>query len=55
MRTVDHLNTRQASPYRTEETDQHIGYKVGQPEPFIQYWQGWWERHPELHGATVGQ
>lgn len=55
MPTLDHLNKRQANPYRTHETDQHIGYPTGQPEPFIQYWQGWWEQHPELHAGATGR
>lgn len=55
MPTLDHINRGHGGPYRTEETDQHMGYKSGQREPFIQYWQAWWAQHPELHGATAGQ
>lgn len=49
MRTLDHLNHRQPTAYRTPETDEHIGFPTGQPEPFVQFWQTWWAQHPELH------
>lgn len=49
MPRLDHLNQRQPSAYRTPDTDQHIGYAPGQVSSFIQYWQGWWTQHPELH------
>lgn len=48
MRTLDHLNNRQPTQYRTAETDQHIGYASGQASSFVQYWQAWWAQHPEL-------
>ena len=50
--TLDHLNRRQPSAYRTAETDQNLGYKPGQAEQFVKYWQLWWESHPELHSST---
>lgn len=47
--TLDHLNNRQSSRYRTEETDRHIGYTAGQSKEFVQFWKNWWNEHPELH------
>ncbi len=49
MRTLDHLNQRQPSSYRTAETEENIGFTTGQEGPFIEYWLNWWQAHPELH------
>jgi hypothetical protein len=46
---LTHLNERQPTSYRTAETDRHIGPLTGQPEPFLDFWRGWWQQHPELH------
>jgi hypothetical protein len=46
---LTHLNQRQPTSYRTAETDRHIGPVTGQPEPFLDFWRGWWQQHPELH------
>lgn len=50
---LSYMNQRQPSIYRTSETDQAIGYKLGQPGPFVQFWQAWWGQHPELHPAPT--
>lgn len=55
LRTLDHLNNLHPSVYRTEETDKHIGFVPGQQAPFIQYWRGWWQAHPELQVAQGAQ
>jgi hypothetical protein len=52
MSSLEFLNNRQPSPYRTADTDRNIGFPTGQPEAFIQFWQTWWQTHPELHTST---
>jgi hypothetical protein len=55
MKSLDHLNKRQPSPYHTSETDRHIGFRAGDQTPFIQYWLDWWQAHPEIHALQSAQ
>jgi hypothetical protein len=52
MPTLSHLNQRQPSPYRTADTDKHIGFAAGEESTFIDYWTSWWAQHPELHAQN---
>jgi hypothetical protein len=55
MVTLSHLNQRQASAYRTPDTDKHIGYVPGQQGAFINFWQTWLAAHPQVLSSPTPQ
>lgn len=55
MAGLDYLNSQQPSPYRTLDTDRHIGYASGEQQSFIRYWRTWLTAHPELLASPAPQ
>ena len=50
--SMEYLKCDQPSSYRTSETFAHFGFRPEsstEQSALADYWQAWWNGHPELH------
>lgn len=50
--SMAYLQCDAPGPYKTTQTTANFAFGAGTPDqeaPFISFWQGWWNDHPELH------
>jgi len=50
LKTMDHLQFKNSTPYRNAETIKHFGFRRGpeaQEAEAVSFWMAWWRAHPE--------